>query len=238
MVPKIIHYCWFGGKPKRELANKCISSWRRYCPGYEIIEWNESNFDVNFNKYVNEAFNSKKWAFVTDVVRLYVLVKYGGIYMDTDVEVLKPLDEFLDLQAFSGFESNDAIPTGIMGSEKGFPLFKSFLQDYSQRHFLRNDGSFDLSTNCTAITDACLKKGLLLNNQKQSIEGFTLFPSSYFCPKDSTTGKIHLTDNTYTIHHFSGSWKGPKQKFKAFIRKILGRRLSNWISKRFEKNKD
>ena len=105
MIPKIIHYCWFGGKPKPELAEKCIESWKKFCPDYEIVEWNEGNFNINSNLYVKQAYEAKKYAFVTDYVRLYALYTQGGIYMDTDVMVLKPLDEYLNHEAFSGFES-------------------------------------------------------------------------------------------------------------------------------------
>ena len=131
MIPKIIHYCWFGGNPLSDLAQKCIDSWKKYCPDYEIKEWNESNFDLNSCDYVREAYQAKKWAFVTDYVRLYAMVTEGGIYMDTDVEVIRPLDSFLSNRAFSGFEDETNIPTGIMACEKGFPLFEELLEEYN-----------------------------------------------------------------------------------------------------------
>lgn len=176
MIPKIIHYCWFGGKPLPDLAKKCISSWKKYCPDYEIIEWNETNFDLYYNDYVKEAYESKKWAFITDVVRLYALVNFGGIYMDTDVEVLKSLDEFLDNEAFSGFEAKDRIPTGIMASEKGSAIMSELLSDYEGVHFKNDDGSLDMTTNVTRITDVCLKHGLQLNGEFQVVNGFALYP--------------------------------------------------------------
>lgn len=213
MIPKKIHYCWFGGNPLPELAQRCIESWKKYCPDYEIIEWSETNFDLNYNDYVKEAYEAKKWAFVTDVVRLYALVKHGGIYMDTDVELLKPLDDFLGLEAFSGFEAVDKIPTGIMASQKNQPLFKELLADYEGEHFLKDDGTPDLTTNVTRITEMCLKHGLVLNNTWQTINGFTLFPSEYFCPKDYLTKVIHQTGNTVAIHHFDGSWQSEEEKY-------------------------
>lgn len=212
MIPKKIHYCWFGRNPMPELAKKCIDSWKKYCPDYELIEWNETNFDLTLNAYVQEAYNAKKWAFVTDYVRLYVLVNYGGIYMDTDVEVIGSLDKFLDNEAFSGFETPKSIPTGIMAATKDFSLFKELLATYDERHFIRADGSFDLTTNVYSITKYCLEHGLVLNNREQCIEGFRLYPNDYFCPKDVQSGVITLTENTHTIHHFSGSWNSDREK--------------------------
>ena len=138
MIPKIIHYCWFGGKPLPELACLCIESWKKFLPEYRIIRWDEESFDINSNTYVKEAYENKKYAFVTDYVRLYALYTHGGIYMDTDVEVRRPLDQFLQHQAFSGFESYHDIPTGIMASEKGFQGIKDQLDYYNNRHFVKD----------------------------------------------------------------------------------------------------
>ena len=218
MIPKKIHYCWFGGNPLPELAQKCIASWKKYCPDYEIVEWNENNFDVNCNQYCAEAYANKKWAFVSDVARLYALVTEGGIYMDTDVEVLKPLDEFLKLDAFSGFEAYDRIPTGIMAASKGQAMFTELLNDYNNDSFLNADGTPNLTTNVTRITDNCLKHGLILNNTRQTVNGFTLFPNDYFCPKDCVTKVLTITENTYTIHHFDGSWVPDEDKCMGELR--------------------
>lgn len=209
MIPKIIHYCWFGGNPLPESAQKYIESWKKYCPDYEIKEWNEANFDLSSNAYVREAYEAKKWAFITDYVRLYAMVTEGGIYMDTDVEVTKPLDEFLHLHAFSGFENEENIPTGIMACEKGFPLFEEMLRDYDNRHFKLEDGSYDITTNVVTITEICKKHGFVPNNRKQTFEGFTIFPKDWFCPLDYSNGKIIMTENTHTIHHFTGTWQDP-----------------------------
>ena len=176
MIPKIIHYCWFGGNPMPELALKCIGSWKTNCPGYEIKEWNEENFDLNCCDYVREAYFARKWAFVSDYVRLYALVTEGGIYMDTDVEVLSSLSPYLDDLAFSGFQTETEIPTGIMGCEKGFPLFEALLHDYDNRHFKIGEWEYDTSTNVEAITKSCLARGLKLNDREQIIDGFHLYP--------------------------------------------------------------
>ena len=230
-IPKIIHYCWFGGKELPESAKKCIASWKKFCPDYEIIEWNESNCDLDCCAYVREAYDAKKWAFITDVIRLQVLVRHGGIYMDTDVEVVKPLDDMLAYRAVSGFEKETQVPTGLMACEKEHPFFVELLHDYDDAHFVRSDGSYDLTTNVKRITDLCVKHGLQLNNTLQTVNGFTLFPKEYFCPKDYDCGTYTLTENTYAIHHFDGSWLPDedrlalelKRKYVAYLpRKIAG----------------
>lgn len=222
MIPKRIHYIWFGGNPLTPLAEKCLASWKRFCPDYEIIRWDESNFDDGDNRYFQEALAAKKWAFASDYARLKVLVEYGGIYMDTDVEVLRPLDRFLSDRAFSGFEAKDRIPTGIMASEACHPLFEKLLRDYDKRRFLKEDGQFDLTTNVTYITEALLAAGLILNNQKQTVEGFTLYPSDFFCPKDWLAGNVNLTNNTCTIHHFDGSWATGGTRLKNGLMRMVG----------------
>ncbi|MGL4850144.1 MAG: glycosyltransferase family 32 protein [Clostridium sp.] len=230
-----IHYCWFGKGKLPDLALKCIASWRKYCPDYEIIEWNEENFNINSNEYVKEAYENKKYAFVSDYVRLYALYKYGGIYMDTDVELLKELDSYLKEEAFSGFERIDAIPTGIMGCKQGNKIFKEFLAYYDNKKFVKEDGSLDITTNVEIITNICLDKGLILNNEEQNIEGFKLYKKEIFCPKNPETGKIELTNETVAIHHFSGSWipkhKKLKKKFINFIGKEKTQILVKYKSK-------
>ena len=237
MIPKIIHYCWFGGNPLPELAKKCIESWKKYCPDYEIKRWDENNFDVNCCDYVREAYEAKKWAFVSDVVRLYALVNYGGIYMDTDVEVLKPLDELLHYEAVSGFESDTDIPTGLMSCIKEQELFVEFLHDYDDKHFIRSDGTYDTTTNVKRITDICLKYGFVPNNTFQTVKGFTLFPKDYFCPKDYKTRVTTITQNTYTIHHFDGSWLSDEEKlatkYRAKLYKFLPEKFAGRIAKFF-----
>mgnify|MGYP003320684427 CR=1 FL=1 len=230
MIPKIIHYIWFGGKPLPKLAKKCIKSWKKYCPDYKIMRWDENNFDINMFQYTKEAYESKKWAFISDVVRLYVLVNYGGIYMDTDVEVIKPLDEFLRHKAFSGFEDSVHIPTGIMACEKGNPIFKELLGDYKGRAYILANGKTDTTTNVVTITNLCLKLGLEQNDNFQIINGFALYPHDWFCPKNCMTNQIELTENSHTIHHFAGSWLDKKiikrKKYYDFFVKIGARNPS------------
>lgn len=227
MIPKIIHYIWFGDKPLNKVAKKCLKSWEKYCPDYKIILWNEKNFDVNMFQYTKEAFLTKSWAFLSDVVRLYALVNYGGVYMDTDVEVTKSIDGFLDKKAFSGFEDQKNIPTGIMACEKDFPLFKKLLIDYKSRSLIKKDGSIDRTTNVQVITRTLLQYGFIPNNQYQVIEGLELYPNDYFCPKDHNTLKINKTQNTHTVHHFNASWCTKKER----LIKRLGPNLTSFIVK-------
>lgn len=207
MIPKEIHYCWFGRGEKPELARKCIASWHKFLPDYEIKEWNEDNFDLDLYPYVRQAYDSRKFAFVTDVVRLYALFHEGGIYMDTDVEVIGRFDSFLHHHAFSGFETNNTVPTGMMAAEKDSIWAKELLDEYNERLFIREDGSYDDETNTVAITRYMVSKGLRCNNTLQDFPGLcTMYPSEYFCPKEHTTGKVNITDKTVCIHHFAGSW--------------------------------
>ena len=214
MIPKIIHYCWFGRGEMPRLAKKCIRSWKKYLPDYQIKEWNEDNFDLSMFPYAKEAYERRKFAFVTDVVRLYALYIEGGIYMDTDVEVLKTLDPFLHHIAFSGFENATQVPTGIMASEKGGKWAKENLAFYEGKHFVDKDGQMNTITNVLTITDYMLNHGLVQDNTYQDFPGLiTIYPNDFFCPKCYEDNKIYLTNNTVTIHHFEASWKTPKERF-------------------------
>lgn len=190
------------------LAKKCVESWRKILPEYEIKCWNESNFDISQSQYAMEAYQHKKYAFVTDFVRMYVLYHEGGIYMDTDVEVLKPLDPFLSHVAFSGFENAEYVPTGIIGSEAGGLFTKEMLDYYYSHHFVNSDGLLDQTTNVQIITEKLAQKGLKKNNQYQVVSKYiALYPNDYFCPKIFGVDDITITPNTHTIHHFLASWK-------------------------------
>lgn len=231
MIPKKIHYCWYGQKELPELAKKCIASWKKYCPDYEIIRWDETNTDLQSNQYVREAYEAKKWAFITDYVRLNALYNDGGVYMDTDVQLIAPIDSFLENKGFSGFENEHQVPTGIMASEKGNSFIGTLLHDYDNRHFLDKDGKMDMTTNVDIISKTACDKGLLLNNTLQTIDDFTFYPFDYFCPKDPRTLKTHITNNTVAIHHFAGSWVNPVvHNFKKFVKKVLGEKITLLIS--------
>ena len=227
MIPKIIHYCWFGRNPLPPLAIKCIASWKKHLPDYKIIEWNEDTFDLNMFLFAKQAYDNKKYAFVSDVCRLYAIKEFGGIYMDTDVEILKPIDGFLNLNAFSGFENDEMVPTGIMASVKNSQWATDMLKYYNNRPFVKEDNSLDTLANTFIITKLMQEKGLIINNNYQEIKDYIVFyPNDYFCPKSYKTGQIELTVNSYCIHHFASSWLSKKQKFlnktKIFLMRIFG----------------
>ncbi len=240
MIPKIIHYCWFGKGRMPDMATKCIASWIRFLPDYELRIWNEETFDVNSILYVKEAYEARKFAFVTDYVRLFAIYHYGGIYMDTDVEVLKSFNNLLELPAFSGFESETEIPTGIMASEQFGQWALEQLSYYQEKHFLNADGSLNLKTNVEIISEIMAKNGFRLKNSYQIYKNsIHIFPKDYFCPK-SRTGSIVITPNTYCIHHFEGSWQPKGQKIKKFFfQKIIGPKLTEILvnlKKKYLKN--
>ena len=232
MIPKIIHYCWFGRGKMPQVAIQCISSWKKYLPEYDLFLWNEDTFDVNSVLYVKEAYEARKFAFVTDYIRLYAIYSFGGIYMDTDVEILKNLDDSLYFPAFSGFESDKDIPTGIMASEHHGRWAEEQLQYYEGRHFKRVDGKLDMTTNVEIISTSMAANGFKLQNSYQVYQDcMHIFPKDYFCAK-SRTGIITITKNTYCIHHFEGSWQPVGSKIKRFIfRKIIGPVLTDKLVK-------
>lgn len=234
MIPKKIHYCWFGGKPLPEDAVHYIESWKRHCPDYEIKEWNETNFNIDSFPYAREAYDAGKFAFVSDVARLYAIAAEGGIYMDTDVELLKPLDEFLHHTAFTGFETDRYLTSGVIGGEKGCRYAKENLDAYKNRKFIRQDGTLDMTANTVVLTDYMLRHGLQLDNTTQEFQGLvSIYPRNYFCPKKSEVfGYRNLSDEARAIHYFNGSWqlrstpeyKRLRKKYKwipYFIRKKL-----------------
>ena len=230
-IPKVIHYCWFGKKPHPESVVRCMDSWRRVLPDYRIIEWNETNFDVDSTHYTREAYAAGKYAFVTDFVRLKVLHDHGGIYMDTDVEVVKSVDRFLDHSAFSGFEDEHNIPTALMGSQAGNKWIGLLLADYDGVHFTDRDGDHDLTTNVSRITRTTRAHyGLAMDNQFHDIPGvLTLYPTDYFCPKSYSTGVITRTANTHAIHHFSGTWKTEERRAYKALQGRLNRRFGTGL---------
>ncbi|MDI6530310.1 capsular polysaccharide synthesis protein [Bacillus mycoides] len=226
-IPRIIHYCWFGKGEKPIIVKKCIDSWKENLAGYEIIEWNEDNFDINCNLYVKEAYEYKKFAFVSDYVRVYALYKFGGIYLDTDVEVFKSFDDMLHHDSFWGFEQENYIATSTIGATKGNVLIKMFLDSYEEKSFIKEDGKYDSLTNVAIISEILKNKGLQLNGKYQEISGIGAFyPQTYFSPYDYINCRKFITPNTYAMHHFYKSWLPPKARLKSGLKllasKVIG----------------
>lgn len=209
-IPKIIHYCWFGRGEIPEQDMRCIESWKEFCPDYEIIQWNEDNYDVTQVPYMQEAYEAHKWAFVSDYARIDLVCRYGGIYMDTDVELLKSLDNLLDCTGYAGVESDSAcVAFGLgFGAEKGSAILKELCDYYRTLHFQHDDGTLDLTPNPIIVTEYLKKKGYRFEQGEiNSMGEFTVFPEEYFCPQAFSTGKIKITKNTYSIHHYHTSWQ-------------------------------
>lgn len=215
MIPKIIHYCWFGGNPLPESAKKCIASWRKFLPGYEIKEWNESNFDVRQCAYVAESYKAKNWAYVSDYARIWILYKYGGLYFDTDVEVIKPIDDIIARGNFMGEESNLSakdekslkIAPGLgLGVNPGLGLFKEILESYQKDHVYTWSGKITMSIVNRTTKFLKTYRPQRLSNGIFEIANIYIYPPEYFCPKDYETGKMNITPNTRSIHHYTATW--------------------------------
>lgn len=213
MIPKIVHFCWFGRNQYDSLVKRCIDSWNRLIPDFEFILWNESNFDVSFINFTKQAYDHKFYAFVSDFVRLYALFEYGGVYLDTDVELLKRLDKFMELKGFIGFEKKLSpktktefyeVGTGTIGSIKGHELIKELMQYYYNLNFIENSKPVTIP-NPEIFGKVMKKYGLVENNKFQIIKDMAVFPNYYFSPKMPKHKNV-LTNRSFSIHHFSGSW--------------------------------
>ena len=223
MIPKIIHYCWFGRGEMPQLAKDCIASWHKYMPDWEYKLWNEDVFDVYSVPYTKEAYETKKYAFVSDYVRLYALNKEGGVYLDVDFEVYKPFDDLLHWNAFAGFEGSKFSPLmmGVIASCHDGIWVKEQLDHYQGRRFVNGDGSLDLTTNVKFVTENMRMNGFVQNGKEQDYKDLHVFPVDYFCPKQ-TTGEYFRTENTYCEHRGLDSWTGPKKGWKEKIGRIVG----------------
>lgn len=233
-IPKVIHYCWFGRGEMPRLAEKCIKSWKEKCPDYEIICWNEDNFDLTQNEYMRQAYEARKFAFVSDFVRLKVIYDHGGIYLDTDVELLKSLDPLLQNKAYMGFDEKGIVATGLgFGAEKGNSILGEFLKDYEDISFILPDGSYDL-TPCPDRNTRTLKElGMDLNVHSQTFMDTVFLPQDYLCPMDYYTGKKTITKNTYSIHHYNASWTSPVTKRTTFVKRIIGVKMYDKLYGKF-----
>ena len=222
---KTIHYCWFGGAPKSKTILKCIESWKQYFSDWEIKEWNESNFDVKRNTYVSQAYECKKWAFVSDYVRFWALEKYGGLYFDTDVEVIRPFGDLLDNEAFSGFETEKYIAPGLVlySKEPNHPIIRATREYYDKAEFLDENGERIRINVCGIFTGVLSEYGYTPNGQLQNCGGMILYPKDYFCPFDDATGLLHKSENTYSIHWYDKSWMSKGRKLRNKCTRIIHR---------------
>lgn len=231
MIPKKIHYCWFGYGEKPKLAQKCIASWKKHCPDYEIIEWNEENFDVNRNAYTRMCYEQKKYAFLSDYIRLIVVNEHGGIYFDTDVELVKSFDNFLDNRAFFGFENKKYVNTGVgFGAEAGNKVVRQMIAEYD---ILINGQNGTIG--CPILNTQALQKfGLMLNGRQQILDEAVVYPIEFFNPYDDVTGILNKTENTYSIHWFAKSWMSKGTILRSTLTKPL-HRIQKWRQKSNEK---
>lgn len=229
MVPKIIHYCWFGGAKHPKLMKRCVESWKRLLPGYELRLWTEDTFNIGTSiKYVQEAYKEKKYAFVSDYVRLYALYNYGGVYLDTDVEVIKDFSKLLTTGTILGLEDKGKISTAFIGVEPHAEWIKEVLTEYEQRTFLMPDGRRDQTTNVEFISQYLKKKGVDLEQGKMSHEGLVIYPIDYFSPRSWNSGKYEITENTYTIHYFAGTWHSlPTRILSMFISNEMNLKIAS-----------
>lgn len=230
MIPKIIHYCWFGGNPKPKMAEKCIESWKKYCPDWQIIEWNEQNFDVNRNGYTKMCIEQRKFAFLSDYVRLFVVAEHGGVYFDTDVEVIRNLEPLLENEAFFGFETPEFVASGLgFGSVAHGTAVEAMLREYD----VLLDGTKGV-IGCPRLNTAALEKlGLVRDGSMQTVAGAKILPIEYLNPYESNTGRLNKTRNTYSIHWYSASWMSWKKRLRAAITKpfhrIFGVDCFRWL---------
>ncbi len=242
MIPKIIHYCWFGKNKKPAELVKYIEGWRKICPDIEIKEWNEDNFDISHSKYAREAYKAEKWAFVSDYARYRILYEYGGICMDTDVELIKPLDGILQecesygAKGFMGIErpeNGEVNPGLICGAEPRNAIIKELLMGYKGRSFC-DDKKKKLTPTVVDFTTECLKKrGLSGENELQMVDGIRIYPAEFFNPMDMSTGRVNITSNTVSIHHFEASWVDPYSKFRGRVYRRIKRTFGEKTAEKF-----
>lgn len=233
MIPKKIHYCWFGGNPIPEKDQKCIDSWKKFCPDYEIIKWDESNYDLTKNQYMQDAYNEKKWGFVPDYARLDIIYNHGGIYLDTDVEIIKSFDDLLDNEAFMGIEDNNAIAPGLaFGAECHHEGIKLLRDMYDNISFYKKDGTLNLTPSPTLATKLLKENGAVISSEKQTVLGITIYPTEYFAPMNYSTGFLNCTDNTHSIHWYNMSWVDENGRKWHKRQQIIARRVGRKAAKK------
>jgi hypothetical protein len=227
MIPKTIHYCWFGGKAKPHSVIRCIESWKKICPEYKIKEWNERNFDVNITPYTRDAYKTGRYVFVSDYARFYVLYQEGGVYFDTDVEIIRNISPLIECGAFVGWEKPDScgshhVAPGLgLAAPKGHSFCKEVLNRFEQIPFFLEDGRRNSYGMMPLMTDLMKEKGLQMNGCLQAFDNLTIYPADFLCPMDSLTGKVTLTKNTYTIHHYDMSWLPRSTRWRVKVMRTI-----------------
>ena len=239
-IPRKIHYCWFGGNPLPDLAQKCIASWQKYLPDYEIIRWDESNYDVNKIPYTKEAYAAKKFAFVSDYARFDILYQHGGLYFDTDVEIVQDMSDIITVGSFMGCEfsrGSCCINSGLgLGASAGMPIFKEILDNYHNRLFITSDGTNDYTTVVDIVSGIFQKYGF--DNkiwQIQNIDGISIYPPDFFAPRNGVFNRYILTPNTYSIHHYAASWLSTGGKLRTALSKAIGYENYNRLKRLLKK---
>lgn len=241
MIPKIIHYCWFGGKPLPRSALECINSWQKFFPNYEVREWNESNYNVRKIPYIAEAYDAGKFAFVSDYARFDILYQYGGVYFDTDVEVIKSFDDILGSGAFMGCETDGGekgiqIAPGLgIAADPGLDIYKNILDYFSTQHFINADGSMNMETVVKKTTKVLLAHGLKNIKGIQKLKKITIYPRDYFNPLQDSTGVLTLTKNTHSIHWYAKSWIAPKARLRSKLTRPFHRIFGEDCFKKYKK---
>ena len=238
MIPKKIHYCWFGRGEKPKLAQKCITSWKKYCPDYEIIQWDEDNFDMDTNGNTRWCYDNKKWAFLSDFARLAVVAEHGGVYFDTDVELIKPPDELLEYEAFYGFEDDSNIASGLgFGAEAGHPTILTMERAYLALE-ADEDGNYPIVRCPELNTGALLPFGLKLDGSRQNVAGAEILPAEFLNPYEDATGRMRKTSNTISIHWYAKSWHSKiiilRSRLTRPFHRIFGINCFQWLKKREE----
>ena len=231
IIPKVIHYCWFGDNPIPLQFKKYMESWRKFCPDYEIVEWNESNYDVKQNRYMYEAYQAKKWGFVPDYARLDIIYKYGGVYLDTDVELIKPIDRFLCDTGFCGMELVGVVALGLFfGAAAGHELIREWMDVYNSVSFITEDGTENLTPSPIYQTDILTKNGMFRENIMQKIRNMTIYPTDVFCPINGGALFEYFTKNTHAIHHYAATWFDDERHMEKVARiKLVSELISQMV---------
>ena len=216
LIPKVIHYTWFSGEPLPESLQKCVDSWKRFCPDYTILRWDTGNYDVAKHTYTRQAYAHRKWGFIADMARLDIIYQNGGIYLDADVELLRPLDSLLYEPGFCSTEKWGIVSGAVFGARAGCAAIKSMLDYRAGVPFQYSDGTLNLTSSGTYDTLPLIRQGLKVNGETQVIADgeMTVYASDFFQPYDYTSGELRITQNTFSIHHFDGGWLGEAEAKK------------------------